>query len=108
MEPKRTSYVIFHNLDAGYMRIYQRGDRLADGYRGTIRTSGDLARAAEAVFSRHNRDDRPDGQSAPSLSVGDVVVFGEVALSVDGRGFAPVHLDPDDLLQCTWLDTDRM
>jgi hypothetical protein len=33
---------------------------------------------AEDVFARHNRDDRPDGQLCPSMSIGDVVMFGEL------------------------------
>ena len=53
---------------------------------------------AEDVFARHNRDDRPDGQLCPSMSIGDVVMFGEVAMSVDGIGFARVDVDPGDLI----------
>ena len=37
------------------------------------------------------------------MSVGDVVMFGEVAISVDGIGFARVDVDPGDLIvDRTW------
>ncbi len=66
---------------------------------------------AEDVFARHNRDDRPDGQLCPSMSIGDVVMFGEVAMSVDGIGFARVDVDPGDLIvDRSWrqvIDQDR-
>jgi hypothetical protein len=92
-------YVTYTNVDGGFVRPYEHGDRLVRGYPGEIDVDpADLAAAAEAVFVRHNRDDRPDGLTAPSLSVGDVVVFGEVALSVAGVGFVRVALDPDDLI----------
>ena len=66
---------------------------------------------AEDVFARHNRDDRPDGQLCPSMSIGDVVMFGEVAMSVDDIGFARVDVDHADLVvDRTWrqvIDQDR-
>jgi hypothetical protein len=66
---------------------------------------------AEDVFARHNRDDRPDGQLFPSMSIGDVVMFGEVAMSVDGLGFARVDVEPGDLVvDRSWrqvIDQDR-
>jgi hypothetical protein len=66
---------------------------------------------AEDVFASHNRDDRPDGQLCPSMSVGDVVMFGEVAMSVDDVGFARVDIDRCDLIVYrTWrqvTDQDR-
>lgn len=71
------NYQILHNPDAGFSRPYRPGDRLIAGYRGTLEGSSAGAAAAEKVFARHNRGDRPDGADAPSLSVGDVVCFGE-------------------------------
>ena len=110
-------YVLWHNLDAMFSRPYQPGDTLVRGWAGTIEVddlvgatlddNGTMAlfdpmrvlRAGAAkVFAAHNRDERPDGFTAPSLSVGDVVQFGEVALSVDRRGFVRVDLDGGDLV----------
>lgn len=95
-------YRILHNLDARFGRPYEHGDRLADGYCGQVSVS-DPAEVAELVFVRHNRDDRPDGKSAPSLSVGDVVVIGETAVSVDRWGFVGVSVAPSDLVGLPWL-----
>ncbi len=97
-------YQLFHNRSAGFWRTYEPGDELVAGYRGefppcfSIRDDLDPREAllgiAEVIFAKHNRDDRPDGKTAPSLSVGDVVVIGEVALSVDRLGFVFVTLEP--------------
>ena len=58
--------------------------------------SGESPRVLDAIFARHNRDDRPDGPYAPSLSVGDVIVldFGtgrDRFFSVDSFGFTEVE-----------------
>jgi hypothetical protein len=92
-------YVNYTNVDAGFARPYEPGDRLVRGFAGEVYGDpADLAAAAEVVFARHNRDDRPDGRTAPSLSVGDVVVFGEVAVSVARFGFVRVEFDAADLI----------
>ena len=79
-------YVLLHNLDK-YSRSadnadnvwgeYRPGHRLAAYYSGSITEppDGDLIATAWTLFQRHNRDDRPCGQSGPSLSVGDVIRF---------------------------------
>jgi hypothetical protein len=67
-------YEILHNIDAMFIRGYEPGDRLIRGYTGTL-TTGETPPATERIFAIHNRDDRPDGKDAPSLSVGDVVVL---------------------------------
>jgi hypothetical protein len=95
-------YRILHNLDARFSRPYQSGDRLADGYVGR-HAANDLTAVCEEVFAIHNRDDRPDGKSAPSMSVGDVVIAGETAFSVDRFGFTTVTINTDDLLNTPWL-----
>jgi hypothetical protein len=60
---------------------------------------------AERVFQRHNQEDRPDGRLCPSMSVGDVVVIGEVALSVAPVGFTQVDIDQSDLIvDESWID----
>jgi hypothetical protein len=104
------TYTNYTNLDARFSTPYQHGHRLVRGHTGTVDADGDitakvLSRLCEVVFARHNRDDRPDGQLCPSMSVGDVVVFGESAFSVDSVGFVAVDLDPADLIvDRTWAE----
>ena len=100
--PAPTSgYRLLHNLDAMFSRTYRPGDRLADGYSGDISvpptSEAETRRLLEDIWVVHNSDDRPDGQTAWSLSCGDVVVLGEVAWSVSAVGFDHVQLDPKDL-----------
>lgn len=100
------TYRLLHNLDAEFSRPYQPGDRLAEGYAGVIAV-GEQPRTpaiCDAIYARHNADDRPDGQCAPSLSVGDVIVLGEVAYSVASFGFLDVQINPDDPLGIPWLE----
>ncbi len=107
-------YQCWTNIDARFARAYEPGDRLVRGWQGEMEPeffdSGnvDFATMAEQVFDWHNRDDRPDGQMCPSMSVGDVVQFGEVALSVAFMGFTKVSLSPSDLItDQTWLEVVR-
>ena len=107
-------YECWTNVDARFSRTYECGDRLVRGWRDVVASTGPVPRfevLAVEVFARHNRDDRPDGQLCPSMSIGDVVVFGEVAMSVDRIGFARVDVDPGDLVpDRTWrevIDQDR-
>lgn len=109
------SYTNYTNLDSHYDRPYEPGDRLVRGWTGEIDVyaspidpSKSTMNAAELLFNRHNRDDRPDGQMCPSMSVGDVIVFGEVAVSVDRMGFVFVKLNADDLItDRTWSEAVR-
>ena len=97
-------YQLFHNQTASFCRSYEPGDVLVEGYRGEfpacfeprtdVPVDDMMFRLAEVVYMKHNRDDRPDGKTAPSLSVGDVVVIGEVALSVASVGFEVVTMPP--------------
>jgi hypothetical protein len=57
---------------------------------------GPVPPVLDAIFARHNRDDRPDGPYAPSLSVGDVIALdwaqvGGRFFSVDSFGFTEVE-----------------
>lgn len=98
------NYTNYTNLDSLYVRTYEPGDRLVQGWSGTV-TAERLTDALETVFVRHNRDDRPDGQLCPSLSIGDVVVIGDVAYSVDTFGFTEVTIEPADLItDRTWVE----
>jgi len=108
------TYTNYTNIDASFCRTYEPGDRLVRGYTGSIEiedwdgfVSGPH-NVAERIFARHNRDDRPDGQLCPSMSVGDVIIISETAVSVDRVGFVVVQLDAADLIiDRTWKDMAR-
>lgn len=105
-------YTLFHNIDGGFQRGYQPGDRLATGWTDTITsehtlTDPEVAHLAEWLFNRHNRDDRPDGRTAPSLSVGDVITIGHLQLTVQREGFTTTTVNPDDYTGTTWLEWAR-
>jgi hypothetical protein len=103
-------YVNYTNLDSHYLRAYQSGDRLVRGHQGEVDGSAGLSMVAtaERLFTIHNRDDRPDGQLCPSMSVGDVIAFGEIAFSVDACGFKRVDLDHRDLItDRSWREAVR-
>ena len=107
------SYRNYTNGSAPFLRGYQPGDVLIAGWAGTVilDESLDVFAAAERVFVRHNRDDRPDGQLCPSLSVGDVVVLGETALTVESMGFSICTVDAADIVSDLswrqWIHTDQ-
>jgi hypothetical protein len=98
-------YSTYTNVDASFRRTYQPGDRLVLAHRGqlVVNDPSDLHAIAEQLFQRHNRDDRPDAARCPSMSVGDVIIIGETAVTVDRIGFQIAHPDPDDLItDRTW------
>jgi len=98
------AYSNYTNVSHPFLRGYEPGDTLVAGWTGTIAADTlDVHQLAERLFERHNRDDRPDGQICPSMSVGDVVVIGEVALTVQSIGFAICTVHPDDVVSdMTW------
>jgi len=123
-------YSLFHNIDKrrdddNVWGEYRPGHRLTPYYAGEIdavEPTSDLGeprtvleRTAEKLFDRHNRDNRPCGRLAPSLSIGDVVVFHvdpdrAFAMAVALTGFAEVDVDtlvtlPEPYLE--WLETER-
>ena len=107
MEVQYTNYT---NVDARYVDVYEPGNRLVKGYSGTIEVDDptNLHRIAELLFHKHNRDDRPDGRLCPSMSVGDVIVVGETAVSVASMGWQNVHLDPADIItDRTWSEVTK-
>jgi hypothetical protein len=99
-------YTNYTNIDACFVRAYEPGDRLVKGWAGEIDGDPETPLVVlEALFMRHNRDDRPDGRLCPSMSIGDVVVLGESAYSVASFGFKGVTLDPADLItDRTWTE----
>ena len=105
------SYRNYTNGSHPFMRGYEPGDVLIAGWAGTVTLdeSLDVFAAAERVWIRHNRDDRPDGQVCPSMSVGDVVVIGETALTVESCGFSICTVDAagvvTDRTWRQWIDS---
>lgn len=115
-------YTLYHNVDK-YADVpgeplniwgeYRPAHRVAFYFRGDIELDDhpDRLAACEALFVKHNRDDRPCGRLGPSLSIGDVIVFGDAAAFAVGRdGFDVV--DPAALLltdgtYLQWLDDER-
>lgn len=93
----------FRNLERGAMCDgYKNGDRIVFVLDTNIVAETDEA-AAEAAFVLHNRDDRPSGKLAPSMSVGDVVAImpafrptETVWMSVMRDGFAVIR-DPEQI-----------
>lgn len=74
-----TTYRIYHNVQSRF-DPYTPGDRLwfdAAAYEASVPdgTHDPVTTLLEVIFDRHNRDDRPDAFSAPSLSVGDIVAL---------------------------------
>lgn len=75
---------------------------------GDIEAGADDEDALNAIWDRHNRDDRPDGQIGPSLSTGDAVRLdgpnGPRFYAVASVGWTPiegVRIDPRSYLQIT-------
>jgi hypothetical protein len=104
------TYTNYTNIDASFCRPYEPGDRLVKGWSGEVEANGgtDFDALVELIYARHNRDDRPDGRLCPSMSVGDVVVIGETALSVASIGFIRVAVDPADrITDRTWTEVAR-
>lgn len=75
-------------------RDFRAGDVLSKGFAGEIDLPEEAALAPwEPIFARHNRDDRPDGRMFRSLSVGDVVIAGEMAMACCAIGWEPLSAD---------------
>jgi hypothetical protein len=96
-------YRIFHNVDSLWMRPHRPTDRVVAGYHGDIDGVDDVESACRAIMARHNRDDRPDGCDAPSLSVGDVIVVGETTWTVAALGFEATTLHPSAVVNGPYL-----
>jgi hypothetical protein len=101
-------YTNYTNLDSRYARPYEPGDRLVRGWTDEISAESFLGATElvlEHLFAKHNRDDRPDGQLCPSMSIGDVIVIGEAAWSITFCGFVAVQVDSADLItDRTWRE----
>ncbi len=103
------TYRNYTNASHPFLRGYRHGDVLIAGWAGTLDVENpsmiSVAKLAERLYIRHNGDDRPDGQSCPSMSVGDVVVISETAVSVEGLGFTVCTIDAADIVaDLTWLE----
>lgn len=92
-----TTYTLWTNLDSGFRRAYAGGDRVVRGFFSHVDLddiTDDLV-MCEEIWQRHNRDNRPDGHTAPSLSVGDVIEFPHASYSVSAMGFDTVQMTQD-------------
>jgi hypothetical protein len=104
-----STYTILHNVEvrsAKWFDGYQSGDHLVRGYSGQS-GEGLAEEVLEQIFAKHNRDDRPDGQQAPSLSVGDVVRLDSQYWAVQAAGFDNVtegFLDHTEIIDRPWLE----
>lgn len=85
-------YVLLHNQDSRFMRPGRENDTYVQGHVGSLEVSGEetLTETLERIFAIHNADDRPDGQKRPSLSVGDVILIGHAAFTVNIAGFRTI------------------
>ena len=98
-------YTNYTNMDARFCRGYETGDRLVKGWEGEVPPGCAATDRLEYLFAKHNRDDRPDGQLCPSMSVGDVVELDGRWHTVVDIGFESVTVDPDDLItDRTWRE----
>jgi hypothetical protein len=101
------NYTNYTNMTARFCRGYAPGDRLVKGWQGVVPPGCAAADRLEYLFVVHNRDDRPDGQLCPSMSVGDVVKLGDEWWTVQDIGFAKVEVDATDLIEDrTWREVD--
>ena len=104
-------YTNYTNMDARFMRGYRPGDRLVKGWSDEVHLPEGEPRITtlELIFERHNRDDRPDGQLCPSMSVGDVVRL-DVGPYIEYHtvvsiGFDKVSVEGTDLIEDrTWRE----
>lgn len=104
-------YTNYTNMDARFCRGYRPGDRLVRGWSGDIDVPEGEPKIVtlERLFAIHNRDDRPDGQMCPSMSVGDCVRLTNGTYyswhTVADVGFEDRLVDTGDLIEDrTWLE----
>ena len=101
-------YKIFHNVN--FDRVwkktgYEVGDPLASGWSDEIdhvETVND--HLLEQLWVRHNRDERPDNRTAPSLSMGDVLIVDGNAYTICAVGFRPVVVSEHDVTGASFID----
>lgn len=92
MSTSTFTYTILHNVAPDhFLAGYIEGDRLVEGHHAAVEAPS-YEDALDDIWVIHNRDNRPDGKLAPSLSVGDVILLwdvegGEDAFKVVDVGF---------------------
>ncbi|MCL4413426.1 MAG: hypothetical protein M1522_01555 [Actinobacteria bacterium] len=59
---------------------------------------------AEIMWMRHNIDNRASGRTCRSMSIGDVVVVGEVAYACESMGFRRLDVGPKTILLGTFVE----
>lgn len=109
-----TIYELLHNIDARFERGGTPEDRYLYGHRWYVEDTDingwpmAAEEVAERIYTKHQRDDRPDRDKRPALSVGDVIVmerfmaedFGPMVLvyTVDVLGFQTLGYKPSNVL----------
>src|SRR5215467_10138396 len=95
-------YEIWSNVSLRPMRFfsgYEPGDKMKKSWEGELDisqlTGGEVTnRLLDWIWHKFNQDDRPNGQIAHSLSIGDVVVL-------DGEAFAVANVGWTELSDFT-------
>lgn len=90
-------YIVMYNQDSDFWTGYTIGDVLVNKFTGTIEVDiHNCEEALEWLFSRYNVGSGVEDTAAlaaeRSLSVGDVVVLGEVAFACGRQGWTSVPL----------------
>lgn len=104
-------YMLFHNVSDDRFDGYKPGAAVwSEGIAYTVDATPE--QALDAVFHRHNMPDRPDGQVAPSLSVGDVIFdvdeSGWQWFAVADIGFMPID-PPSNIVEAAgWREARDM
>jgi hypothetical protein len=89
----KVSYWVNANLRDKYFEGYRPSDLVVRA--GVIEIeAGDDRTVCERAFALLNRDDRPFGQTAPSMSVGDVVEIDDIAGDHDRPGHRYYAVEP--------------
>lgn len=107
------TYRLLYNMNFARLKFdgYKMGDQLVSSVEYAIEFAElphDMEAVLEIIFARHNRDDRPNPLTEPSLSAGDVVKVtvvrgdekiptGEGEYTVKAVGFESVFVEDDDI-----------
>ena len=82
---------------------YDPSDAFVVGWSETV-DAEHVDEVPEIMWMRHNADDRPSGQTCRSMSMGDVVVVGEVAYACESLGFRRLDAGPRTVLPGTFVE----
>ena len=87
-------------LEQAMEPVFKSGrDKLVKVYEGAIFADLGIMAMMDEVWGLHNGDTRPyTPLMERSMSIGDVVVFGETAFTVTERGYPNIALTEDDII----------